>query len=167
MKATVALQRAHAAHAGRRAVRVGGQLTQLVPHPVGSLSAAHRVLAPVPHTCVPAPQVKPHVVPLQVVELAPVGNGQAVHDVVPQLSTLVLLAQMPEQLWVPLGQTPLHAALLAMQAPAHSFMLDGQAGTHCVPSQVTEPPVGCTQAAQDVVPQLPTSLLLTHLPPHR
>ena len=27
-----------------------GQLTQLVPHPVGSLSTAHRVLPPVPHT---------------------------------------------------------------------------------------------------------------------
>ena len=78
---------------------------------------------------------------MQVVELAPVGNGQDVQEV-PQLSTLVLLAQMPEQLWVPLAQTPLHAALLAMHAPAHSFVPDGQAGTHCVPSQVTEPPVG-------------------------
>ncbi len=114
----------------------------------------------------PAPQVKPHVVPLQEVELAPVGNEQAVHAV-PQLLTLVSLAQMPEQLWVPLAQTPLQAALLAMQVPAHSFMPDGQAGTHCVPSQVTEPPVGCTQAVHDVVPQLPTSLLLTHLLPHR
>jgi hypothetical protein len=46
-------------------------------------------------------------------------------------------------------------------------MLVGQAGTHCVPSQVAEPPVGCTHALHDVVPQLPTSLLLTHLPPQR
>src|SRR5581483_3496542 len=126
-----------------------GQLAQLVPQPVGSLSAAHRVPEPVPHTCVPAPQVKPQVVPLQLVEVAPAGNGHAVHDVVPQLPTSVSLAQMPEQLWVPLAQTPLHAALLAMHVPAHSFMLDGHAGTHCVPSQVTEPPDGCMHAVQE------------------
>jgi hypothetical protein len=144
-----------------------GQLTQLAPHPVGSLSAAHRVLEPVPQTWVPAPQVKPQVVPLQLVEVAPVGKGHAVHDVVPQLATSVLVAQMPEQSWVPLGQVPLHAALLAMQVFVQSFMLEGQVGTHCVPSQVTEPPVGCVHAVHDEAPQLPTSLLLTHLPPHR
>jgi hypothetical protein len=144
-----------------------GQLMQLAPHPVASLSAAHRVLAPVPQTCVPAPQVKPQVDPLQFVEVAPVGKGHPVHDVVPQLPTSVLLAQMPEQSCVPLGQTPLHAELLGMQVPAQSFMLAGQAGTHCVPSQVTEPPVGCMHGAHDEAPQLPTSALLTHLPPHR
>jgi hypothetical protein len=144
-----------------------GQFTQLVPQPVGSLSAAQRAPVPVPQTCVPTPQVKPHVVPSQLVDVAPAGTEQDVHDVAPQLPTLVLLAQMPEQSWVPLGQTPLHEALDAMQVPAHSFMLVGQAGLHCVPSQVTEPPVGCTQALHDEVPQLPTSLLLTHLPPHR
>ena len=46
------------------------------------------MLAPVPQTWVPAPQVKPQVEPLQLVELAPVGIGQDVHDV-PQVSTLV------------------------------------------------------------------------------
>jgi hypothetical protein len=143
------------------------QLMQLAPHPVASLSAAHRVLEPVPQTCVPAPQVKPQVDPLQLVEVAPVGKVHAVHDVVPQLPTSVLLAQMPEQSCVPLGQTPLHAELLGMQVPAQSFMLAGQAGTHCVPSQVTEPPVGCMHGAHDEAPQLPTSALLTHLPPHR
>jgi hypothetical protein len=137
------------------------QLMQLAPHPVASLSAAHRVLEPVPQTCVPAPQVKPQV------DVAPVGKVHAVHDVVPQLPTSVLLAQMPEQSWVPLEQTPLHAELLGMQVPAQSFMLAGQAGTHCVPSQVTEPPVGCMHGAHDEAPQLPTSALLTHLPPHR
>ncbi len=111
--------------------------------------------------------MNPHAVPLQDVALAPVGNEQAVHDVVPQLPTSLLLAQIPEQLCVPLGHVPLHAALLAMQTPLHSFIPDGQAGTHCVPSQVTEPPVGCTQAVQEEVPQLPTSALLTHLLPHR
>jgi hypothetical protein len=144
-----------------------GQLVQLVPQPVASLSAAQRVPEPVPHTCVPAPQVKLQVLPLQLVDVAPLGNGHAMHDVVPQLPTSVLLAQMPEQSWVPLAHTPLHAALLAMQVPAHNFMLEGHAGTHCVPSQVTEPPAGCVHAVQDEVPQLPTSVLLTHLPPHR
>jgi len=144
-----------------------GQLIQLAPHPVASLSAAHRVLEPVPQTCVPVPQVKPQVDALQLVEVAPAGKGHAVHDVVPQLATSVLLAQMPEQSWVPLEQTPLHAELLAMQVPAQSFMFAGQAGTHCVPSQVTEPPAGCMHAVHDEVPQLPTSVLLTHLPPHR
>jgi hypothetical protein len=110
--------------------------------------------------------VKAQVVPLQLVDVAPVGKGHDVHAV-PQLSTLVLLAQIPEQLWVPVAQTPLQAASLAMQVPAHNFVLDGQAGRHCVPSHVTEPPVGCTHAVHEVVPQLPTSVLLTHLAPHR
>lgn len=115
----------------------------------------------------PDPQVKPHVAPLQFVEVAPLGKGQDVHDVAPQLPTLVLLAQMPEQSCVPLGQTPMHAALLAMHAPAQSFVPDGHTVMHCVPSQVTEPPVGCWHAVHEVEPQLPRSLLLTHLPPQR
>lgn len=110
--------------------------------------------------------MKSHVVPLQVVVSAPVGLGQAVHDVAPQLSTLVFEAQIPEQLWVPGMQTPEHAAAMSMQAPAHGFMPDGQAGTHAVPSQVTVPPVGFWQVVHDVVPQLPTSMLLTQRPLH-
>ena len=75
-----------------------GQVRQAAPQPVGSLSAAHRAPVPVPHRWVPAPQVKSHVVPSHVVELAPVGFGQEVHDVAPQLSTLVFEAQIPLQL---------------------------------------------------------------------
>ena len=85
--------------------------------------------------------MKSHDPLLQVVALAPVGFGQATHEA-PQVSTLVLSAQMPAQLWVPLGQRPEHAAAAAMHAPAHSFMPGGQAGTHMVPSQVTAPPLG-------------------------
>jgi len=48
-------------------------------------------------------------------------------------------------------------------AKAAMKLCDGK--TH--PKQVTEPPVGFWHAVHEVVPQLPTSLLLTHLPPHR
>jgi hypothetical protein len=109
--------------------------------------------------------VKSHAVPSQVLALAPVGLGHAVHDVVPQVSTLVLVAQIPAQLWVPVAHTPEHAAAASMQVPAHSFMPVGQAGRHAVPSQVTVPPAGSAHAAHEVAPQLPTSRLLTQRPP--
>ena len=99
--------------------------------------------------------------PSQEVALAPVGLGHAVHDVVPQVSALVLAAQIPAQLCVPAGHTPEHAAAASMQVPAQSFMPVGQAGRHVVPSQVTLPPVGIVHAVHEVVPQLPTSRLLT------
>jgi hypothetical protein len=47
--------------------------------------------------------VNPHVVPSQVAEPF-AGMGQAVHDV-PQVSTLVLEAQLPAQTWYPEEQT--------------------------------------------------------------
>jgi hypothetical protein len=141
-----------------------GQETQVVPHPVASSSGAQRAFAPVPHRCVPTPQVKLQVVPLQLVELAPGGLGQDVHDV-PQLSMLVFDAQRPVQSCVPVSHTPEHEAALSMHVPVHSFIPDGQFGTHAVPLQVASPPVGFWQGLHDVVPQLPTSLLLTHLAP--
>jgi hypothetical protein len=73
-----------------------GQATQAVPHPVASSSPAQRALAPVPHKCVPTPQVKVQFIPLQLVELAPVGLGHDMHSV-PQLSMLVFVAQSPVQ----------------------------------------------------------------------
>lgn len=144
----------------------GGQVMQLAPQPVGSSSAAQRVLAPVPQTWVPAPQVKPQVVPLQVVALAPVGFGQGRQES-PQVSTLVFMAQIPLQSWVPAPHPIPHELLPSTQTPAHSLRPSGQVGLQAVPSQVTEPPVGFWHAVHEVVPQLPTSLLLTHLPPHR
>jgi hypothetical protein len=117
----------------------------------------------VPQRCVPALQVKSHVFPVQVVVLAPVGLGQAVHEV-PHVSMLVFMAQMPPQSCVPVGQSP-HKLSVGTHAPAHSLGPGGHAGTHVVPSQVTEPPVGIWHAVHDVVPQLPTSRLLTHRPP--
>ena len=118
-----------------------GQTVQAVPHPVASSSAAQRALAPVPHRCVPTPQVKLQVVPLQLVALAPVGLGHDIHNV-PQLSTLVFEAQIPAQSCVPVPHTPEHAADPSMHVPAHSFIPGGQVGTHAVPSQVASPPVG-------------------------
>ena len=98
--------------------------------------------------------------------LAPVGFAHAAHDVVPHVSTLVFRAQIPEQLCVPAAQTPEQAVAASMQLPAHSFVPVGHAGWHIVPSHATEPPAGSWHAVHEVVPQLPTSLLLTHLPPH-
>jgi hypothetical protein len=120
----------------------------------------------VPQRWYPEPQVKSQVVPLQDVASAPVGFGQAVQDVVPQVSTLVLLTQIWLQLCVPAPQTPEQAAALSMHPmPRHCFLPDGQAGTHMVPSHDTVPPVGAVQAVHDVVPQLPMSALLTQRSP--
>jgi hypothetical protein len=141
-----------------------GQLTQLFPQPVGSLSAAQRTATPVPHWWVPAAHVKPQVVPLHVVALAPVGFGHAMHDV-PQVSTAVFGAQMPLQSCVPVAQAPEHADAASMHIPAHSFVPVGHAGMQLAPSQVTVPPAGSWHAMHDVVPQLPTSRLLTQRPP--
>ena len=143
-----------------------GQLRHSAPHPEESLSAAQRAPAPVPQRWVPAPQVKSHFIPSHVVALAPVGLGQLVHNV-PQVSTLVFMAQMPPQSWVPDGQRTEQAAAASIHTPEHSFIPEGQAGTQVVPSQVAEPPIGIVHALHEVVPQLPTSLLLTHLAPHR
>jgi hypothetical protein len=110
--------------------------------------------------------VKSQIVPSQVVALAPVGLGHDVHKV-PHESMLALDLQSPWQLWVPAGQVPSHAAVLAMHAPAQSFIPAGHAGTQAVPSQVTVPPIGSWQLMHDVVPQLPTSRLLTQRPAQR
>lgn len=113
----------------------------------------------------PAPQVNEQAVPSQL-PVAPVGVEHPVHDI-PQELVLVFEAQMPLQSCVPAPHTPAHDALPSMHVPAHSLVPAGQAGMHAVPSQVTLPPVGLMQAVHDVVPQLPVSVLLTHLAPHR
>lgn len=97
-----------------------GQVMQAVPHAPASLSAAQRALVPVPQRWLPAPQLKSQVPPVQLL-LAPVGLGQAVHDV-PHDSTLVSDEQMPLQSWVPVGQVTAHGIALSMHVPAHSFI---------------------------------------------
>ena len=142
-----------------------GQLVQLAPHPVGSLSAAHRL--ELAQRWNPDAQTKSQLVPSHVVALAPSGFGHAVHAAAPapQVSTLVFEAQIPLQLWVPAGHTPEQAVAVAMQVPAHSFIPVGQVGWQAMPSHTTVPPAGAWHAVQDVVPQLPMSWLLTQRPP--
>ena len=58
----------------------------------------------------------------------------------PQKLVLVLGWHTPLQLCIPVSHIPLHGVALGMQAPLHSLLLAGQAGTQARPSQVTEPP---------------------------
>jgi hypothetical protein len=51
-----------------------------------------------PHFCNPAPQVKSHIVPSQVAVALAGGCPHGEHEV-PQLKMLMLLAQVPLQLW--------------------------------------------------------------------
>jgi hypothetical protein len=93
------------------------------------------------------------------------GTAQALQPA-PQKEVLVSAWHTLLQLCVPVGQVPLQAIALAMQAPLHSLLPLAHAGTHASPSHVTEPPPdGVWQAAHDVGPQFATSPLLTHLPP--
>jgi hypothetical protein len=140
-----------------------GQAAQLAPHALASLSAAHWP----PQRWYPGPHVKSQAVPLHVVTLAPVGLGHAEQAEVPQVSVLLLLAQIPAHSWVPAGQAPAQAALASMHAPAQLCFPVGQLGTQAVPSQVTAPPAGSWQAVHEVAPQLPTFVLFTQRPPHR
>ena len=98
-----------------------------------------------------------------------VGVGQDV-QAAPQKLVLVSDWQIPLQLCVPVGQIPLQAFALGMQAPAHTLVPLGHAATQASPSQVTVPPVGARHAVQEVEsfgPQVATALLLTHFPAHR
>src|SRR5262249_30310195 len=105
--------------------------------------------------------------PLQLVPLAPVGMGQAVHEVVPHELVLVLSAQMPLQLCVPAGHCPEQAMLASMQAPLQSCLPDGQEPPHLACTHVALPPVGTVHAVQEDVPQLAGSVSSTHAPLHR
>jgi hypothetical protein len=112
------------------------------------------------------PQVKPHFVPSQLACEAPVGTGQLAHAVRPQEFTLVFESHTPPQSWLPVSHTPEHEAVVAMQEPAHSFWLAGQAPPQVPPVQVAVPPMGTAHAVHDE-PHVATSVLLTHLPLQR
>jgi hypothetical protein len=105
--------------------------------------------------------VNPHVVPSQVA-VPCAGAAQAVQDV-PQLLGLAFGWHVPEQSWVPVLQTAEHEAACAMHWPAHSLKPVGHEPPQLVPSHVAEPPIGTGQATQ-AMPQLATSVLLTHWP---
>ena len=106
-------------------------------------------------------QVKPHVVPSQVA-VPCVGIGQGEQDV-PQLLGLAFGWHVPEQSCVPVPQTPEHEAAWAMHWPAHNLKPVGHDPPQLVPSHVAVPPMGTGQATQ-AMPQLATSVLLTHWP---
>ena len=105
--------------------------------------------------------MKPQVVPSQV-PVPCAGTAQVVQDV-PQLLGLALGWHVPEQSWVPALQTPEHEAVWAMHWPAHSLNPVGHEPPQLVPSHVADPPVGTGQATQ-AMPQLATSVLITHWP---
>jgi hypothetical protein len=119
----------------------------------------------------PALQVIPHVPVTPLHTAVPFGPGVGhATQVGPQKLVLVSLWQMPLQLCVPVGHTPLQAFAFGMHAPAHSLLPVGHAGTHAKPSHVTvPPPVGAWQAVHDVLslgPQVAGARLSTHLPLH-
>jgi hypothetical protein len=85
-------------------------------------------------------QVTPHTPPVQAA--TPFAGGAAqVLQPAPQNVVLVSGWQMPLQLCVPLGQTPMQAVVVGMHAPLQSLS-DPQDGTQARPSQLTVPPVG-------------------------
>ncbi len=92
------------------------------------------------------------------------GIGQGMHEV-PHELVLVFGWQVPEQSWLPLGQTPEHDAFAAIHVPAHSFIPDGQVPPQLVPSQVAVPPlVGAEHATQEE-PHDAIALLLAQVDP--
>ena len=116
-----------------------------------------------PHCLYPALQTKPHwPLLLQVAIVALAGTGHGVHDV-PHEFTLVLSKQLPLHSCVPLGQLPLHAMLVGIHAPKHSFWPFGHEPPQAVPSQVAVPPVGAVHGVQDIL-QLPALVELKHCP---
>jgi hypothetical protein len=93
---------------------------------------------------VPGLQVNPHDVPSQVSVALTGGAGHGVHDVVPQLSRLVLLSQP-----VP------HAWKFGSQVMPHDVLL----------SQAAAPLAGTGHGVHEV-PQLSALELLSHAPVH-
>src|SRR5690606_1051673 len=53
-----------------------------------------------------------------------------------------------------------------MHSPKQATSPLGQLGTHCVPSQVTSPPVGAIQGSSQATPQVSTAVSLTQVSPH-
>ncbi|MEO7035372.1 MAG: hypothetical protein ABI548_15715 [Polyangiaceae bacterium] len=92
------------------------------------------------------------------------GTGHEVHKF-PQDVRAVFNPHRPEQLCEPLGQTPVQAALLAMQAPAHALCPEGQLAPQDFPSQLALPPTGAGHGVQPA-PQWSAELFATHALSH-
>lgn len=134
----------------------------MAPQALASSSAAQAV----PQGWYPTLHVKSHLVPSHVALAEPTGRGHVAQDVVPQLLMLVLDTQLPAQMCVPAGHTPMQAIASGIQLPKHCFWPAGHVPPHTPAVQTAVPPVGAVHGSQDV-PQLAMLVLLTHLPAHR
>ena len=100
--------------------------------------------------------------PSQVACVAPVGTGQAVHDV-PQAFTSVRKGQrFPQTCW-PVGHPPAQGALASMHAPWQSCWAFEHMPPHDFPSHVAMPSVGAWHGVHEA-PQVWTSLSETQPP---
>src|SRR3954465_4443157 len=97
------------------------------------------------------------------VAVPPWGARQAL-QAVPQKFALLSSAQMPLQLWLPLGQVPVQAWVSGIQALRQSFLPLEQAAPHWVPSQVARPSIGAGQGSSQDMPQVIDDLLSTQVP---
>ena len=88
-----------------------------------------------------------------------VGTGHAVHELVPQLLTLVFETHVPEHRCCPAGHIATHIMPLGMKPALHVI-------PQLVPSHVAVPFVGTGHAVHEVVPQPITLVLSTHAAPH-
>ena len=112
----------------------------------------------------PARQRDPQTFPSQVAS-ALFGDGQGIHEL-PQLLRSVSATQLPPQSCFPDGHCPLHAAVVAMQTPAHSFNPVGQVAWHSpLLPQVASPPWGFGHGEHEVPHDSGLSLGL-HSSPH-
>jgi len=105
---------------------------------------------------------KSHLTPSHVACVAPVGTGQAVHDV-PQALTSVRKGQrFPQTCW-PVGHPPAQGALASMHAPWQSCLPFEHMPPHDFPSHVATPSVGASHGVQEA-PQVWASLSETQPP---
>jgi hypothetical protein len=108
-------------------------------------------------------QVKSQLVPSHVA-LAFAGAVQGVHDE-PHAKVLVRWMQTPLQSWLPMGHSASHGEALAMHAPAHNFLPEGQLVVHSLFSQPASPPLGAGHASQRP-PHVSGASSTTHSSPH-
>jgi len=105
---------------------------------------------------------KSHLTPSQVACVAPVGTGQAVHDVPQALTSVTKGQRFPQTCW-PVGHPPAQGALASMHAPWQSCWPFEHMPPHDVPSHVATPFVGASHGVQEA-PQVWTSLSETQPP---
>jgi len=105
---------------------------------------------------------KSHLTPSQVACVAPVGTGQAVHDVPQALTSVTKGQRFPQTCW-PVGHPPAQGALASMHAPWQSCLPFEHMPPHDFPSHVATPSVGASHGVQEA-PQVWASLSETQPP---